>query len=105
MWSRVSKAADISKAVRIVIFPESMVSMISFVSLSKAVSVEHNDVVINPASTSSFLILAMMMRICSGTEPYLHSTTILYLFINFVEEQVITIMGNGIIERGSNNRT
>ena len=40
MWSRVSKAADMSKAVRIVIFPESMVSMISFVSLSKAVSVE-----------------------------------------------------------------
>ena len=40
MWSRVSKAADMSKAVRIVISPESIVSMISFVSLSKAVSVE-----------------------------------------------------------------
>ena len=40
MWSRVSKAVDISKAVRIVILPETMVSMISFVSLSKAVSVE-----------------------------------------------------------------
>ena len=34
MWSRVSKVADISKAVRIVIFPESVVSMISFVGLS-----------------------------------------------------------------------
>ena len=42
MWSRVSKAADMSKAVRIVIFPESIFSMISFVSLSKAVSVEWN---------------------------------------------------------------
>ena len=42
MWSRVSKAADMSKAVRVVIFPESIVSMISFVSLSKAVSVEWN---------------------------------------------------------------
>ena len=40
MWSRVSKAADKSKAVRIVILPESMDSKISFVSLSKAVSVE-----------------------------------------------------------------
>ena len=37
-----SKAADISRAARIVTFPESMVSMISLVSLSKAVSVEWN---------------------------------------------------------------
>ena len=42
VWSRVSKAADISKAARIATFPESMVSMISLVSLSKAVSVEWN---------------------------------------------------------------
>ena len=28
---------------------------------------------------------------------------VIYLFINFVEEQVITIMENWIIERGSNN--
>ena len=40
VWSRVSNAADMSRVVRIVIFPESMVSMISFVSLSRAVSVE-----------------------------------------------------------------
>ena len=38
--SRVSKAADISRAARIVTFPESMVSMISLVSLREAVSVE-----------------------------------------------------------------
>ena len=31
---RVSKAADISKAVRIVMYPDSIVSMISFVTLS-----------------------------------------------------------------------
>ena len=36
-WSRVSKAADISRAVRIVILPESIFSKISFVSLSRAV--------------------------------------------------------------------
>ena len=42
MWSRVSKAANISRAARIVTFPESMVSMIWLVSLSKAVSVEQN---------------------------------------------------------------
>ena len=42
VWSRVSKAADISRAARIVTFPKSMVSMISLVSLSKAVSVEWN---------------------------------------------------------------
>ena len=42
VWSRVSNAADMSRAVRIVIFPESMVSMMSFVSLSRAVSVEWN---------------------------------------------------------------
>ena len=34
VWLRVSNAADMSRAVRIVIFPESMVSMMSFVSLS-----------------------------------------------------------------------
>ena len=38
----IKRVADISKAVRIVIFQESVVSMISFVSLSKAVSVEWN---------------------------------------------------------------
>ena len=38
----VQSIKGMSKAVRIVIFPESMVSMISFVSLSKAVSVEWN---------------------------------------------------------------
>ena len=32
LWSRISNAADMSRAVRIVIFPESMVSMMSFVS-------------------------------------------------------------------------
>ena len=37
-----SKAADISRAARIVTFPESMASMISLVNLSKAVSVEWN---------------------------------------------------------------
>ena len=42
VWSSVSKAADISRAARIVTFPESMVTMISLVSLSKAVSVEWN---------------------------------------------------------------
>ena len=36
MWSRVSKAADISKAERIVILPESMDSKISFVILRKS---------------------------------------------------------------------
>ena len=41
MWSKVLKAADISKAVGILILPESMDSKIPFVSyLSKAVSVE-----------------------------------------------------------------
>ena len=39
-WPKVSKAADMLRAVRIVIFPESMVSMMSLVSLSRAVSVE-----------------------------------------------------------------
>ena len=42
VWSRVSNAADMSRAVRIVIFPESIVSMMSFVNLSRAVSVEWN---------------------------------------------------------------
>ena len=42
VWSRVSKAADISRAARIVTFPESMASKISLVNLSKAVSVEWN---------------------------------------------------------------
>ena len=42
VWSRVSKAADISWAARIVTFPETMASMISLVNLSKAVSVEWN---------------------------------------------------------------
>ena len=41
-WSRVSNAADISRAVRIVILQESMFSKMSFVSLSRAVSVEWN---------------------------------------------------------------
>ena len=42
VWSKVSKAADISRAARIVTFPESMASMMSLVNLSKAVSVEWN---------------------------------------------------------------
>ena len=41
-WSRVSNAADMSRAVNIVILPESIVSIISLVSLSRAVSVEWN---------------------------------------------------------------
>ena len=37
-----TNAADMSRAVTIVILPESIVSMISLVSLSRAVSVEWN---------------------------------------------------------------
>ena len=40
-WSRVSNAADMSRAVRIVIFQSQyIVSMMSFVSMTRAVSVE-----------------------------------------------------------------